>query len=190
LCERRARKRSGAHQSSCGPQHRTATCDQHGRFLPRSAGLPLSYYLKPRIPGARTQASESSTLGNGWSSSDGWPTAVSTERPCTQLTPSSAERARKEHRHPQSVAHPEEHPVDPLENTIRRLQPSASRKDQRFAGGVASGSGRPLAQSGTAATILTTSCRTVRGVGAQVRFLSRRVDQEGNDPRGRLRHCV
>ena len=32
-----------------------------------------------------------------------WPTAISTEPPCTQLTPSSAERARRERRHPQSV---------------------------------------------------------------------------------------
>src|SRR5277367_6355419 len=32
-----------------------------------------------------------------------WPTAISTEPRCTQLTPSSAERARRERRHPQSV---------------------------------------------------------------------------------------
>ena len=31
-----------------------------------------------------------------------WPTAISTEPPCTQLTPSSAERARRERRHPKA----------------------------------------------------------------------------------------
>jgi hypothetical protein len=42
-----------------------------------------------------------------------WPTAISTEPPCTQLTPSSAEPARREHRHPKAST-PEELP--PLTN--------------------------------------------------------------------------
>jgi hypothetical protein len=38
--------------------------------------------------------------------------------PCTQLIPSSAERGRREHRHPKAST-PEEAPAfDPLENTI------------------------------------------------------------------------
>jgi hypothetical protein len=45
---------------------------------------------------------------------------------CTQLTPSSAERARREHRHPKA-SNPEETPaLDPLENNIRRLRSSAA----------------------------------------------------------------
>jgi hypothetical protein len=31
-----------------------------------------------------------------------WPTALSTLPPCSQLTPSSARRARREHRHPKA----------------------------------------------------------------------------------------
>jgi hypothetical protein len=42
-----------------------------------------------------------------------WPTAISTEPRCTQLTPSSAERARRERRHPKAST-PEEFP--PLTN--------------------------------------------------------------------------
>src|SRR5271155_3679440 len=38
-----------------------------------------------------------------------WPTAISTEPRCTQLTPSSAERARRERRHPKTST-PEELP--------------------------------------------------------------------------------
>jgi FAD dependent oxidoreductase len=57
-----------------------------------------------------------------------WPTAISTEPPCTQLTPSSAERARREHRHPKAST-PEELPaLDPLENGIRRLRASAGMR--------------------------------------------------------------
>ena len=48
-----------------------------------------------------------------------WPTAISTEPPCTQLTPSSAERARRERRHPKAST-AEEPPLDPLENGIRK----------------------------------------------------------------------
>jgi hypothetical protein len=44
---------------------------------------------------------------------------------CTQLTPSSAERARREHRHPKA-SNPEETPaLDPLENNIRKERPFA-----------------------------------------------------------------
>ena len=46
-----------------------------------------------------------------------WPTAISTEPRCTQLTPSSAERARRERRPPESVDTPKSlSPLDPLEN--------------------------------------------------------------------------
>jgi len=49
-----------------------------------------------------------------------WPTAISTEPPCTQLTPSSAERARTERRHPKASTPKRASALDPLENTIRR----------------------------------------------------------------------
>src|SRR5215468_11195344 len=49
-----------------------------------------------------------------------WPTAISTEPLCTQLTPSSAIGARRERRHPIGVnlAHNRAAALDPLENTI------------------------------------------------------------------------
>ena len=46
-----------------------------------------------------------------------WPTAISTEPRCTQLTPSSAERARRERRHPEGVdSERRASALDPLEN--------------------------------------------------------------------------
>ena len=45
-----------------------------------------------------------------------WPTAISTEPPCTQLTPSSAERARREHRHPKASTPRSLPPLTPFEN--------------------------------------------------------------------------
>src|SRR3954471_12065610 len=50
------------------------------------------------------------------------PTAVSTEPLYTQLTPSSAVRARRERRHPKASKSlkTELSPLDPLENSIRR----------------------------------------------------------------------
>ena len=49
-----------------------------------------------------------------------WPTAISTEPLRTQLTPSSAKRARRERRHPKASKSltNEPPPLDPLENTI------------------------------------------------------------------------
>jgi succinyl-diaminopimelate desuccinylase len=41
-------------------------------------------------------------------------------RPCTQLTPSSAERARRERRHPKASTSGSSFGLDPLENTIRK----------------------------------------------------------------------
>src|SRR6516165_9469470 len=53
-----------------------------------------------------------------------WPTAISTEPLCTQLTPSSATGARRERRHPISVNLAQKRAValDPLENNIGRLR--------------------------------------------------------------------
>jgi ABC-type oligopeptide transport system substrate-binding subunit len=45
-------------------------------------------------------------------------TAISTEPPCTQLTPSSAERARRERRHPKASTAEKSLALDPLENGI------------------------------------------------------------------------
>src|SRR6516164_1434612 len=52
-----------------------------------------------------------------------WPTAISTEPLCAQLTPSSAIGARRERRHPAgvTVAQKRATVLDPLENTIGRL---------------------------------------------------------------------
>src|SRR5215467_13721661 len=49
-----------------------------------------------------------------------WPTAISTEPLCAQLTPSSATGARRERRHPAgvTVAQKQATALDPLENTI------------------------------------------------------------------------
>src|SRR5271170_3849618 len=51
-----------------------------------------------------------------------WPNAVSTYPPCTQLTPSSAERARRERRHPKVSTPGRGSRLDPLENTIGGLR--------------------------------------------------------------------
>jgi hypothetical protein len=45
-------------------------------------------------------------------------TAISTEPPCTQLTPSSAERARRERRHPKASTAEKSLALDPLESRI------------------------------------------------------------------------
>ena len=45
-------------------------------------------------------------------------TAISTKPPCTQLTPSSAERARRERRHPMASTAKKSLALDPLENNI------------------------------------------------------------------------
>ena len=45
-------------------------------------------------------------------------TAISTKPPCTQLTPSSAERARRERRHPKASTAKKSLALDPLENNI------------------------------------------------------------------------
>src|ERR1700689_2354894 len=47
-----------------------------------------------------------------------WLTAISTKPPCTQLTPSSAERARRERRHPKASTAEKSLALDPLENGI------------------------------------------------------------------------
>ena len=54
-----------------------------------------------------------------------WLTAISTKPPCTQLTPSSAERARRERRHPKASTAKKSLALDPLENTIGRFDPFA-----------------------------------------------------------------
>jgi len=86
-----------ASQSSC------TRCCETGRSL---------YWPKP--PQSTRQEAESSSqeerrpregVDDGADSVAGanrWPTAISTEPLCTQLTPSSAERARREHRHPKA----------------------------------------------------------------------------------------
>ena len=43
-----------------------------------------------------------------------WPTAISTEPRCTQLTPSSAERARRERRHPKASTAKKSLALDPI----------------------------------------------------------------------------
>ena len=48
-------------------------------------------------------------------------TAISTKPPCTQLTPSSAERARRERRHPMASTAKKSLALDPLENNIDPL---------------------------------------------------------------------
>jgi len=55
-----------------------------------------------------------------------WPTAISTEPLCAQLTPSSAIRARRERRHPigVNVAQKRATVLDPLENNIGAIEPS------------------------------------------------------------------
>ena len=45
-------------------------------------------------------------------------TAISTKPPCTQLTPSSAERARRERRHPMASTAKKSLALDALENNI------------------------------------------------------------------------
>ena len=45
-------------------------------------------------------------------------TAISTKPPCTQLTPSSANRARGERRHPKASTTKKSLALDPLENSI------------------------------------------------------------------------
>ena len=48
-----------------------------------------------------------------------WPTAISTEPPCTQLTPSSAnEHVENADTRGAEIAQNEPLPIDPLENTI------------------------------------------------------------------------
>ena len=47
-----------------------------------------------------------------------WPTAISTKPHRTQLTPSSAERARRERRHPKASTSGSSFRLDPLENAI------------------------------------------------------------------------
>jgi hypothetical protein len=66
------------------------------------------------------------------------PTALSTEPPCTQLTPSSAERARRERRHPKASIPGRSFRLDPLENGIggkrayrSRLEKDRSPRDTR-----------------------------------------------------------
>src|ERR1700733_10460230 len=79
------------------------------------AALHPAYPIKCRTSTQRTQAPESvdtpkslSPLdplendGEGCVAGAFWPTAISTEPRCTQLTPSSAERARRERRHPKA----------------------------------------------------------------------------------------
>ena len=56
-----------------------------------------------------------------------WPTAISTKPPCTQLTPSGAERARRERRHPKASTTKSLPPLTPLENNIRRYDTSLKR---------------------------------------------------------------
>ena len=52
-----------------------------------------------------------------------WLTAISTKPPCTQLTPSSAKRARRERRHPKASTAKKSLALDPLENTIDVKRP-------------------------------------------------------------------
>ena len=54
-----------------------------------------------------------------------WLTAISTKPPCTQLTPSSAERARRERRHPKASTAKKSLALDPLENNIDVKRTSA-----------------------------------------------------------------
>ncbi len=87
-----------------------------------------------------------------------WPTAISTEPRCTQLTPSSAERARRERRHPKASKAKKSLALDPLENAIRRFETLTRRKwhlgAYRFDGGPRPIPGRasrsPLAEKGPA----------------------------------------
>src|ERR1700735_4098927 len=51
------------------------------------------------------------------------PTAISTKPPCTQLTPSGAERARRERRHPKASTTKSLPPLTPLENNICAFRP-------------------------------------------------------------------
>jgi hypothetical protein len=57
-----------------------------------------------------------------------WLTAISTKPPCTQLTPSSAKRAR---RHPKASTAKKSIALDPLENTIDRKGPKTRAKGCR-----------------------------------------------------------
>ena|SRR5438045_2458976 len=53
-----------------------------------------------------------------------WPTAISTEPPCTQLTPSSAnEHVENADTRGAEIAQNEPLPIDPLENEIGQLEP-------------------------------------------------------------------
>ena len=54
-------------------------------------------------------------------------TAISTEPPCTQLTPSSAQRARERTQAPESVDTPKSPALDPLENKIGGFRPFSDR---------------------------------------------------------------
>ncbi len=60
-----------------------------------------------------------------------WPTAISTEPRCTQLTPSSAERARRERRHPKASTAKKSLALDPLENEIRLIAQIAVMSGRR-----------------------------------------------------------
>ena len=54
-----------------------------------------------------------------------WPTAISTEPPCTQLTPSSAnEHVENADTRGAEIAQNEPLPIDPLENAIGQIPPS------------------------------------------------------------------
>jgi Enoyl-(Acyl carrier protein) reductase len=83
-------------------------CDHHARDAARRGGVRVG--LSPR-KSTRQEAESSSheerrpgreqtTAPILLHAANPWLTAISTKPPCTQLTPSSAERARRERRHP------------------------------------------------------------------------------------------
>ena len=83
--------------------------DHHARDAARRDRVRVSLGLTIHETGGRIQLPRGATPREG--ADDGadsvaaanrWPTAISTKPPCTQLTPSSAERARREHRHPKA----------------------------------------------------------------------------------------
>jgi Transposase IS116/IS110/IS902 family len=107
--------------------------DHHARDTARWNGVRIT--LSPRIPGDRrpNRAPARSDVREG--ADDGADSVARNqpmadcdfnEPPGTQLTPSSAERARIERRHPQSVDTQGASALDPLENDIRRVLPAAS----------------------------------------------------------------
>ena len=95
-----------AQSASCSgaPPRDHHACDAARRDRVRVRLSPASHETGGRIqlPRGATPKGGSRRRRGLCSSGQLWPTAISTEPRCTQLTPSSAERARRERRHPKA----------------------------------------------------------------------------------------